>query len=66
MQTMLDGEIDSSDYKSIKGKYDQANVELFLEQSSPEINKLDYTAKIHGSFNLLTHLHKFILKRALV
>jgi site-specific DNA recombinase len=59
MRMMLDGEIESSEYKAIKSKYDDANTTLLRERASLEMDKVDYTAKIHGCFNLLIHLDKF-------
>ncbi len=59
---MLDGEINSSDYKSIKLRYDDINTTLIREQASLELGKVDCATKILGSFNLLRHLDKFYLE----
>lgn len=59
MQMMLDGEIESFDFKAIKSKFDIANTTLLRERASLEIDKVDYASTISGSFNLLKHLDKF-------
>ena len=59
MQMMLDGEIESSEYKGIRSKFEMANSTLLRDRASLEINKVDYSSKINGCFNLLKHLDKF-------
>jgi hypothetical protein len=56
---MLDNEIQSSEYKEIKLAYEDINTTLLRERASLEIDKVDYSTKINGSFNLLMHLNKF-------
>jgi hypothetical protein len=56
---MLDGEIDFSEYKAIKSRLEDANTTLLRKRASLEVNKVNYNAKIHGSFNLLMQLDKF-------
>jgi hypothetical protein len=56
MRMMPDGEIESSENKAIKSRYEDKNITLFKERAS--IDKVDFNAKIHGCFNLLTHLDK--------
>lgn len=59
MQMMLDGEIDSSEYKAIKSRYDEINTTLIRQRASLELDKVDYSSKIQKSFNLLKHIDKF-------
>ena len=59
MQMMLDGEIESFEYKAIKSRFDTANTILLRERASLEIDKVDYSSTINGCFNLLKHLDKF-------
>ena len=59
MQMVLDGEIDSFEYKAIKSRFDMANTTLLRERASLELDKVDYSSKINGCFNLLKHLDKF-------
>lgn len=59
MQMMLDGEIESFDYKAIKSKFEMSNTTLLQERASLEMDKVDYSSTINGSFNLLKHLDKF-------
>ena len=59
MQLMLDGEIDSSDYKAIKSRIEDTNTSLLRESSSINIEKSEFHAKVNGSFNILLHLDKF-------
>ena len=46
MPMMLDGEIDATEYRAIKSRYEQANTTLLKERASLEINKIDYASKI--------------------
>lgn len=62
MQMMLDDQIDSSEYKSIKSRFEDLNTILLKECASLELDKVDYSSKIHGSFNLLMHLDKFYIE----
>jgi site-specific DNA recombinase len=59
MQMMLDGQLDSAEYREIKSRYDEANTTLLKQQASLEINKVDYIAKINKSFNLLKNVDRF-------
>ncbi len=64
-QMMLDGEINSSDYKSIK-LYDDINTTLIREQASLELDKVDCATKILGSFSIFLDIWiNFIWRRAL-
>ena len=59
MQMMLDVEIVAGEYRAIKSRYEQWNTTLLKDWASLEIDKIDYTSKINGSFNLLRHVDKF-------
>jgi hypothetical protein len=59
MRMMLDSAIDPSEYKIIKGKYEEMNTTLLRDRASLEIDKVNYSSKIQGCFNLLMHLDKF-------
>ena len=59
MQMMLDGEIESFDYKAIKSKYEVLNTTLVRQRASLETDKVDYASTINGCFNLLKDLDKF-------
>lgn len=59
MQMMLDGEIESGEYKGIKSRFEMANATLLRERASLEMDKVDYVPKINGCFNLLRELDKF-------
>jgi hypothetical protein len=62
MQMMLDGVLDSSEYRTIKSKYDSANTTLLRERASFELDRGNYLNKINSGFNLLKHLDKFYNK----
>ena len=59
MQMMLDGEISSGEYKSVKSRYDDVNTTLLKRRASLDIDQVDYSSKVCSSFNLLRHLDKF-------
>jgi hypothetical protein len=46
-------------YKRTKTRYDEINTTLLRDKASWELDKIDYSSKIHGCFNLLTQLDKF-------
>ena len=45
MEMMLDGEIESSEYKGIKSRFDMANSTLLRQRASSEMDKVDYLPK---------------------
>lgn len=59
MQMMLDGEIESADYRSIKTKLEENNSNFLREKASLELDNLDYSVLIKNSFNLLKNLDVF-------
>ena len=59
IQMMLDGELDSSEYRVVKSNYENANTTLLRIRASLELDKVDYGSKVNGSFNLLKHIDKF-------
>ena len=59
MQMMLDGEIESADYRSIKTKLEDSNSSFPREKASLELDNLDYSVLIKNSFNLLKNLDVF-------
>ena len=59
IQMMLDGELDSSEYRVVKSNYENANTTLLRIRASLELDKVDYGSKVNGSVNLLKHIDKF-------
>jgi site-specific DNA recombinase len=55
---MLDGEIDSSDFKSIKQQYESENSVLLRERSVMENSTLDHETKVDGCFDLFMNLDR--------
>jgi site-specific DNA recombinase len=55
MQMMLDGQLDSSDYKAIKEQYETANASILKERAILSSQK-DYTTDIAGTFGLLSNI----------
>lgn len=55
MQMMLDGQLDSADYKTIKEQYETANASIMKECAILSSQK-DYTTTIAGGFGLLSNM----------
>jgi hypothetical protein len=56
---MVDGAIEPAEYRTIKSRYEELGTKLLRQKTILDLDKVDYSNKIAGSFNLLRNLDKF-------
>src|SRR5690606_20073515 len=62
MQMMLDDQIDPTEYKAIKNRYDKLNISLTRERTAFELTDGNFMEHLKGGFNLLKRVDKYFVE----